>query len=108
MSNIFSEKDWRTLRGLREELLAALCERINRDCADILSAREGTPHERYRRLYEHVRESDGIIRDCFDDLRRSTMYMKMLHMKRQGLLTAKHLECFSQEVRDLLDKVSGA
>lgn len=103
MAISFTEKDWKTLRGIHDELLWKLCDRINQECSTIMASREGTSHERYLRLYKHIQESDSIIGDCFNDLKRSNLAIKMRHMKRQGLLTEKHLEGFSQGARDFLN-----
>ena len=102
MEHPFTEHDWKTLREVHDELLWKLCDRINQECSKILDSNDGTPHERYLRLYKHIQYSDSIIGDCFNDLKRSTLAIKMKHMKRQGLLTDKLLERFSQGARDFL------
>jgi hypothetical protein len=104
MTSLFTEKDWKTLRGIHDELLWKLCDRINKECATILASRDGSSHERYLRLYKHIQESDSIIGDCFNDLKRANIHIKMMYMKREGLLTEEHLQGFSQGARAYLGK----
>lgn len=99
------ERDWKTLRKMKGELLEELAERVTRRSAEILESELGSALDRYRILYRHLEESDGIIADCFDDWRRSTLMKRILSMRQHGLLTDKRMELLSEEGREQVRSV---
>jgi len=107
MEGPLQEKDWKTMRSIKDELLQELCSRINQQSAQILNDAEKTPHERYGALYGHIKDSDQIIGDCFDGLRRSRLGDKLLFLRRHKLLTDEHIQNLSdsaQEWMKMLDE----
>jgi len=96
------ERDWKYMRKVQEDLLATLCERVNGQAMDILKSEANSEHEKYGHLYRHVKESDDIVADCFDDWRRSTLLMKLLALQRHGLLTSDHMQHLSGETQERL------
>jgi len=90
------------MNKVKEDLLVDLCEHINGQAMDILKLEANSEHERYGRLYRHVQESDGIVADCFDDWRRSTLLMKLVALQRHGLLTSDHMQHLSEETQKRL------
>ena len=107
MPEALAERDWKYIRSIHDELLCALCERINRECTSILTSREGTAYKRYLRVVKHVQTSDRIVADCFNDLRRSTLKLKICNMNRAGILTPQHLQQLSPEAQDMIKMVEG-
>ena len=101
------ERDWKYMKKVKENLLAALCEQTNGQAMDILKSEANSEHERYGRLYQHVQDSDGIVADCFDDWRRSTLLMKLVALQRHGLLTSDHMEHLSEETQKRLKALEG-
>jgi hypothetical protein len=104
MSRSIPEKDWKYLRSIEAELLSDLCRKINQSAAEILCSEYGSEHEKYLTLYKHVEASDGIIADCFDDWRRSTLWLKLPLLRRHNLLMAEHIINLSEASRELLGK----
>ena len=98
------ERDWKYLRKIQQEMLSTLCARINRQAMDLLQSQAESEHERYRSLYQHVKDSDRIVADCFDDWRRSNIWLKIPALRREGLLTNEHLSEMSDEIKDLLER----
>jgi len=96
------ERDWKFLRSIQEELLATLCGRINRKSAEILRDARRSETEKYRELYQHVRDSDRIVADCFDDWRRSNLWLKLGQLCKHELLTPDHLTRLSEDTISLL------
>jgi hypothetical protein len=94
------ERDWKYLRGVKGELLEALCRRVNEGACRIASEHSSGQHETFLRLYDYVTEQNGAVADCFDDWRRSNVLAKLLHLRRHGLLTDEHLSRLSAETRD--------
>ena len=102
MASAFSEKDWLYMKSVREELLVALCGKINRACAAILASQGETEHARYLRLYTYIGAADEIVAECFDDWKRSGISQKACSLHRHGLLTAAHLEQLSPAARNCI------
>ena len=107
MATTIPERDWKYIKKVKEELLSALCKQINGQAMDILKSEANSEHERYGRLYRHVQDSDGIVADCFDDWRRSTLLMKLVALQRHGLLTSDHIQHLSEETQKRLKALEG-
>ncbi len=97
-----TERDWKYMKKVKEDLFATLCEQINGQAMDILKSEANSERERYGRLYQHVEDSDDIVADCFDDWRRSTLLMKLVALQRHGLLTSDHIKHLSEETQKRL------
>jgi hypothetical protein len=98
MNNI-PESDWKYLRNLKAELLNTLCKRINEEAAEIATDSPSSQHEKFLRLFSHVMEKNQIIADCFDDWRRSNIFLKLLLLEQYQLLTEEHISRLSEETR---------
>ncbi len=90
------EPDWRQFKAVHEEFLQRHCQETLARLGDLLAAAEGTPHERYRRVYRLLEERDEEVAQLFDDFRRSTAVMQLMLMRRKGLLTDAELGWFSE------------
>jgi hypothetical protein len=97
------ERDWKYMRKIKNDLLASLCRRINNESMDILREENASEHDKYLALYRHIKESDRIIGDCFNDLKRSNLFMKLTHLQYHGILKDEHLENLSPETREKLE-----
>lgn len=104
MAGAIPERDWKYMRSIHDEILSALCVRINRKSEAILKNSENSEHEKYLELYRHIKESDGIIANCFDDWRRSTILFKIFSLRKEGLLSEDHMRNLSQETGNLIRK----
>lgn len=97
------ERDWQYIRSVSDDLLAALCGRINKECLSILEKNSASEHDKYLALYQHVKKSDRIVADCFNDLKRSNLIMKLAVMQYHGVLKAEHIERLSPEMQKKLE-----
>lgn len=97
------EEDWRYMKKISAGLLDALCKRINAESIVILKGGAGSEHEKFLRHYRHIRESNMVVAECFDDRRRSTLLERLEAIDRQGLLAPDHLERLSAETRAALE-----
>ena len=102
MARSTPERDWKYMRSVHDDLLAALCERINKQSADLLAGFAGSEHEKYLTLYRHIQDSDRIIGQCFNDLKRSNLMMKLAALQRYGILTPEHIDNLSKETQERL------
>jgi hypothetical protein len=104
----FAERDWKYLRSIHDEMLSSLCDRINRQAADIIQAPAVSEHAKYQGLHKHIQEADDIIAACFNDWRRSTIAHRASSLRRHKVLTQDqfdHLSPGAQEVLTTLESV---
>jgi len=99
MTSSISENDWKYLRSIRDELIASLCRRINETTIEILHNKNEMDYDKYLNAYRHIKDSDGIVAECFNDWRRSTIGVRLISMQRNRLLTEPHLENLSEKTR---------
>lgn len=102
MAGSFPERDWKYLKSIHDEMLFALCGRINQAAVEIVQAKAESEHAKYKRLYKHIQESDDVIAECFNDWRRSTIGQRAFSLYRHRLLTASHLTHLTPESREFL------
>jgi hypothetical protein len=100
------ERDWKYMRSIHDELLHKLCADINERAVEIASGDASNPHEKYLALYRYIQDADGIIADCFDDWSRSRLGIKLLALRRRGLLTDQRVQHLSPEAREWLSNVA--
>jgi hypothetical protein len=91
MAEAAPERDWKYMKKIKDELLSRLCERINNQAVAVLTESDDSEHQKYLRLYRHIEESNQVIASCSNGWRRSTLFMKILEIKHQGLLTEPQL-----------------
>jgi len=96
------EADWQYLRRIKDELLDILCQRINEEAASIVRDRSSSPHDNFLRLYRHVQEANERVADCFDDWRRSTLWIKLHYLRKEELLTDEELSRLTEETQSWL------
>ena len=104
MSQSVPERDWKYLRKIQPEMLESLCRRINQQVGKLLKKSMPSEHERYLQLYRHIEKSDQIVTNCFNDWRRSNIWLKITALRQEGLLTDEHLSHISDEVKNLGDR----
>ena len=102
MADSLLERDWKYMRSIHDEILAALCERINSQAEVILKQGRDTPHKVYLDLYRHIQDSDDVIACCFNDWRRSTLQIKLSALHEHGLLTDAQIQKLSPEAQERL------
>lgn len=105
--NEFPEPDWKLLRELQPVALERLCSRILTQVSRQCESSGQTSHQRFQKVYSSVEEGNDDIARAFDDMRRSTAFMRLTAMKTQGLLTEGELLRFSPATRALLKRLDG-
>jgi len=103
MTISIQESDWKYLRKREGDMLSTLCGRINEQSKDILNDQSVSEHEKYLKLYKHIEKSDKIVGDCFNDWRRSNIWLKIQFLRKYDLLTDVHLDQMSDGVRALIE-----
>ncbi|HAM53343.1 MAG TPA: hypothetical protein DCP92_22610 [Nitrospiraceae bacterium] len=106
MSAPIPEKDWKYLKNIRVGLLSSLCERINNNAMEILQSVELSSCEKYRALFQHIEDSNKIVAQCFDDWRRSNIWLKVAELNRNNVLTEEHVRHLSEETRQRIKRMN--
>ena len=104
MPGTLPEKDWKYLRSIEPVLLSELCRKINQRAEDIIRSESGTEHEKYLALSKHIEASDKIVADCFNDWRRSNLWLKLPLLRRHKVLKDEQITNLSDVARELLDR----
>ena len=99
MNDHIPEKDWKLLRAMKDEKLALACEQILRRVEDIIQERKGKEHEAFLKVWRTLQKENAEIAWLFDDMRRSTAFIKLLAWRKKGLLNDEELRLFSAETR---------
>ena len=99
------ERDWKYLRGIQGQLLEALCARINGEASRIMADHSLNQHEKFLQLYAHVIGQNRVVADCFDDWRRSNIFLKLLLLRKHRLLMGEHISKLSAETQRRLNTV---
>lgn len=105
MEGPLQEKDWKYMRSIKDELLQELCSRINRQSKQILDDETKTEHRRYGDLYGHIKDSDRIVAECFNDWRRSRLGERIISLRYHKLLTDEHIKELTDSGQEWLANV---
>ena len=106
MANRIPESDWKVFRELREVALQRFCSRIFETLDRMRQNESGTYHERYIELYGWLHDRNGEMAEAFDDLRRSTMLLRLSVIDSLGLLEPEELERFTPGTREAVDSLT--
>lgn len=102
MSDLPSERDWRYLRSIFEEMVEELSRRLNDEVRATLARSDLSENEKRRAVYDLVQKNDRTVADCFDDWRRSRLFERCLALRKHGLLTSERLEGLTPEFRQMI------
>jgi hypothetical protein len=95
------------LRDLRPIALDRFCGRILAEIGEVSADASRSNHERYRAIWELLRRRDDEIADGFNDVRRSTMVMRLCALRRLDLLTDEEFARLTEETRDAVQTILG-
>ena len=102
MSHDFPERDWKHLRVVHAQARERFCARPLAQAQGIIVDQAHTSHERYLAFYRLMCERDQEMVQLFDDLRRSTAWLRLLGLVRAELVNAEELAGFSESTRRFL------
>ena len=104
----FPETDWKTLRSMKDDLVRKAYEHVLRQVEGIVTHRETDLHKAYLELWRALKEGDAQIGLMFDDLKRSNARLKIFEMIRNGILSPRELEAFTEDTRESLRALTSA
>lgn len=101
------ESDWKLFQTLKPTLLNRLCERALQECVQAMADETLSTHERFLKVFYLINERNEDVAVCFDDPRRSNLFIKLVELKVRDLLEPDELARFSEEAQALLNPRSG-
>lgn len=107
MSHGIAKPDWKVLRKLHPVVLDRFCRRILEEIGSISADTAKSNHQRYRAIYQLIRRRDDEMAEAFDDMPRSMTEIRVLALRKHGLLTDEELARFSKETRDVVQSILG-
>ena len=101
------EKDWKLFRKLEAELTAKACELIFKKVESVTKNRTGKEHHSYLDLYHLIEAEDAKIAEMFNNPTRNNVLFKMVALKKFAVLSDQQFEVFSEETRDIINRMLG-
>jgi hypothetical protein len=99
MQHSIQEADWKVLRTVHPLALERYCDRVLREVEQVVQDNSKGTHERYRDLFELIRNRDGEIARLFNDPRRSTALIMLVGLHAEGLLTDDEVSRLTPDTR---------
>jgi hypothetical protein len=99
----FPEADWKVFRDVHLLALERFCRRVLTEAGKLTVEDGSSSHERYGTLYGLIQRRDKELALMFNDARRSTALLQLVHLRREGLLTEAEFADFSSETRSRVD-----
>ncbi|MDP3980942.1 MAG: hypothetical protein Q8Q33_06000 [Chlamydiota bacterium] len=97
------ESDWKYMSKIKTDLLNRLCEKIRKQSVAIFQEEDSSEYERYLKNYKHIQDSDKIVAECFNDWRRSTLFMRLAAIQHYELLSQEQFERLSVDTQKKLN-----
>jgi hypothetical protein len=96
-----SERDWKHLRSLREELIDRFCLKILEKAEAIGERRrKGKGLKTYQQLYQMIDKHEKLLIDGLNDFRRSTAIMKIWIIYSNDMMTEEEFSGFSDHLKN--------
>jgi hypothetical protein len=96
------ESDWKKFKPLRDKALTRLCDRILAEVEATLAEEALSSHEKYVKIYAHIRDHDKALGRIFDGYSRSRALSQLAMMQSYELLEPEELTGFSQSTQEYL------
>ena len=99
------EKDWKRIRAMKDEKLNAICADILDEISQEIINKEDENHKAYLKTWDIVNTRDKDIADMFNDLKRSNAVFKLALWYKNGYLTDKELNEFTEQTRSTINAI---
>ena len=100
---MISESDWKHFKQVKEDALDKCCQQVLDDVRKGIDNPELSDHAKYLYLYKLMENSDKRIANIFDYNARSKAMLQLALMKSDGLLEAKQINGFSDELQRFIN-----
>ena len=100
---MISEADWKHFKQVKADALDICCQQVLDDVRKGIDDPELSNHAKYLYLYKLMENSDKRIVNIFDYNARSKAMLQLALMKSDGLLEAKQISGFSDELQRFIN-----
>ncbi|CAI3932191.1 MAG: hypothetical protein QUV19_14280 [Alteromonas macleodii] len=100
---MISEADWKHFKQVKADALDKCCQQVLDDVRKGIEDPELSNHAKYLYLYKLMENSDKRIANIFDYNARSKAMLQLVLMKSDGLLEAKQISGFSDELQSFIN-----
>ena len=100
---MISEADWKHFKQVKADALDKCCQQVLDDVRKGIDNPELSNHAKYLYLYKLMENSDKRIANIFDYNTRSKALLQLALMKSDGLLEAKQISGFSNELQSFIN-----
>ena len=100
---MISEADWKHFKQVKADALDKCCQQVLDDVRNGIDDPELSNHAKYLYLYKLMENSDKRIANIFDYNARSKAMLQLALMKSDGLLEAKQISGFSDELQSFIN-----
>ena len=100
---MISEADWKHFKQVKADALDKCCQQVLDDVRKGIYNPELSNHAKYLYLYKLIENSDKRIANIFDYNARSKAMLQLALMKSDGLLEAKQISGFSDELQSFIN-----
>ena len=100
---MISESDWKHFKQVKEDALDKCCQQVLDEVREGIDNPELSNHAKYLYLYKLMENSDKRIANIFDYNARSKAMLQLALMKSDGLLEAKQISGFSDELQSFIN-----
>ena len=100
---MISEADWKHFKQVKADALDRCCQQVLDDVRKGIDDPELSNHAKYLYLYKLMENSDKRIANIFDYNARSKAMLQLALMKSDGLLEAKQISGFSDELQNFIN-----
>ena len=100
---MISEADWKHFKQVKADALDKCCQQVLDDVRKGIDDPELSNHAKYLYLYKLMENCDKRIVNIFDYNARSKAMLQLALMKSDGLLEAKQISGFSDELQSFIN-----
>ncbi len=100
---MISEADWKHFKLVKVDALDKCCQQVLDDVRKGIDDPELSKHAKYLYVYKLMENSDKRIANIFDNNARSKAMLQLALMKSDGLLEAKQISGFSDELQSFIN-----
>ncbi|BBO28135.1 hypothetical protein AltI4_25230 [Alteromonas sp. I4] len=100
---MISEADWKHFKQVKADALDKRCQQVLDDVRKGIDDPELSNHAKYLYLYKLMENSDKRIANIFNYNARSKAMLQLALMKSDGLLEAKQISGFSDELQRFIN-----
>src|SRR5262249_20534836 len=105
MTRQISEADWKIFRQLHQVALERFCQRALSEAAQLASGPRKTAHALYSALFHLLQRRGRDLAALVDDVRRSTILLRLVGLRSEGLVTDEEFARFSPEARAVVSAI---